>query len=83
MTLGVFHRRKLCVSQLIVDVTVISSDVSAAGMLHWALLVRRELKLVCKGQLNFCLYAELRTCVKVEVAALGSPSLISLWFLWT
>ena len=27
--------------------------------------------------------AELRSCVKVEVAVLGSPSLINLRFLWT
>ena len=27
--------------------------------------------------------SELRSCVKVEVAVLGLPSLISLWFLWT
>ena len=27
--------------------------------------------------------SELRSCVKVEVAVLGSPSLINLWFLWT
>ena len=27
--------------------------------------------------------SEVRSCVKVKVAVLGSPSLISLWFLWT
>ena len=30
-----------------------------------------------------CLSTELRSCVKVEMAVVGSPSLISLRFLWT
>ena len=36
-----------------------------------------------KNSYFFFLLSELRSCVKVDVDVLGSPSLISLRFLWT